>query len=111
MSSEHTAKIRALNEAFRKEPQRLGKLIVTRSVMELGDTFVAKALIAVQDFTAFDRGNDPYDERDFVPVVVDGHKVFGKIDYLDKKLEYGSEDPSDPTKTTRVLTIMLAEDY
>jgi hypothetical protein len=38
-------------------------------------------------------------------------RFFWKIEYYDKKLEYGSDDPSDLEKTTRVLTLMLAEDY
>lgn len=33
------------------------------------------------------------------------------IDYYDAACHFGSEDPSDEAKTTRVLTILLPEDY
>jgi hypothetical protein len=101
-----------INDAFRKDPRRLGKLVITRSIMEHDDaSFAARALQAVQAFDGFDAGNDPYGEHDFVAVEVDGLKVFGKIDYYDLDMEGGSPDPGDPAVTARVLTIMLAEDY
>jgi uncharacterized protein DUF3768 len=33
------------------------------------------------------------------------------IDYYDPTEEFGSQDPADPTKTVRVLTILLADEY
>ena len=38
-------------------------------------------------------------------------KFFWKIDYYDRKTEFGSPDPADPALTTRVLTIMRADEY
>ena len=81
----------------------------------------------IETFDAFDEDNDPHGERDFGTIyqLADGRwtterprlredereRVFWKLDYYDRDLKYGSEDPADPAKTRRVLTIMLAEEY
>ena len=50
-------------------------------------------------------------EHDFGSFEVAGEKFFWKIDYYDERCEFGSEDPADPEKTMRVLTIMFADEY
>ncbi len=106
-----TAKIAELNDQFRKHGIGNGRIVVTRTVRELGPEFELAALLKVQEFDAFTTGNDPYGERDFGSFELQGHQVFWKLEYYDLTLTQGSEDPSDPLQTYRVLTIMLAEDY
>ena len=50
-------------------------------------------------------------ERDFGTIEFRGRKVWMKTDYYDPELCYGSEDPANASVTTRVLTILLPEDY
>ena len=69
------------------------------------------ALAEVESFNVFIEDNDPHGEHDFGSFEIEGHKLFFKIDYFDKDMGYGSEDPSDPSQTARVLTLMLAEEY
>jgi hypothetical protein len=66
---------------------------------------------AVKGFDAFDDGNDPHHEHDFGSFEHAGATLFWKIDYYGKDLASRSENPADASVTTRVLTIMLAEEY
>src|SRR6266545_1757499 len=72
---------------------------------------VAMLIRRVATFSEFTEDNDPHGEHDFGNFTLAGRKFFWKIDAYDANMQFGSEDPADPTKTTRVLTIMLAEEY
>jgi hypothetical protein len=110
-NSERAQRIAALNDAFRKGSPAGGRVFMTAGVDAKGPAFVAAALAKVRSFDAFTADNDPHGEHDFGSFEIAGRKFFWKIDYYDCSLKYGSEDPSDPDRTTRVLTIMLAEEY
>lgn len=86
-------------------------MYITAGLKELGFEFVGHALDAIKLFNEFTPENDPHGEHDFGSLMVEGHTLFWKIDYYDLSMECGSEDPSDPAVTSRVLTIMLAEEY
>jgi hypothetical protein len=105
-----TTKIRDLNDAFRTTLVG-GRVVVTAGVDALGPERLVELLRTVRAFNAFDEGNDPYGEHDFGAFEHGGRKFFWKIDAYDKAIRYGSEDPSDPDQTTRVLTLMLAEEW
>ena len=113
-----TQQIADLNDYVRKQcqipvfgKQRVPcKILMTQGVAALGP--VAQIIISaeVRDYDDFTEDNDPHGERDFGAFTYEGEKIFWKIDYYDNSLEYGSEDPADPEQTTRVLTIMLANE-
>ena len=103
-------RIRDLNDAFRKTlDPTLGRMVLTAGVNVLPSDVRTMAIRKVATFDAFSADNDG--EHDFGTFDLAGHKFFFKLDYYDPKLEFGSDDPADPAKTTRVLTLMLAEEY
>ena len=85
--------------------------MLTASVDALPSDVKAMAIRKVATFAEFTPDNDPHGEHDFGSFELAGHKFFFKVEYYDRRLKWGSDDPADPEKTTRVLTIMLAEDY
>ena len=110
MTNPHATKIAALNDRAR---QRLDpcRWVITQGVLACDPLTVAQLLIAVEDFDAFTPNNDPHGERDFGVIKLNGNTFFWKFDCYDVDLLMHSPDPSDPTVTTRVLTVMLADEY
>ena len=104
------AKIRTLNDAFRKT-FRGGRVMMTAGVNALEGPVRRAVFAKIQAFDAFDDERDPWDNHAFVSVEHDGQTFFAKIDYYNRDLTAHSKDATDPKKTCRVMTIMLAEEY
>lgn len=104
------ARIRDLNDAFRTTLEG-GHVILTGGVVARGLAFHREVIAQIRGFARFEAENDPYGEHDFGALTISGKKVCFKIDCYDRDLTSGSPDPADPSVTTRVLTIMLAEEY
>ena len=84
---------------------------MTSGIDVLGLSQVGRIFAAVAAFNDFHEGNDPHGEHDCASQIIDGHRIIWKIDYYDRSMTYASPDASDPAVTSRVLTIMLAEEY
>ena len=102
--------IRILNDKFRKTLLG-GKVMLTRGIYSKGQACINEILDSVKAFNNFNENNDPYNEHDYGSFVYNGQKIIWKIDYYDRDLRYYSENPADISKTVRVMTIMLAEEY
>ena len=109
--AEKTAQMRLLNDELRAGKCLNGQIIITSGIAALEDDFKLQVTKAVSEFDAFTPENDPHQEHDFGSIEMQGHKVFFKIDYYDLDLKMHSPDACDPKVTTRILTIMLAEEY
>jgi hypothetical protein len=103
-------RIRALNDDFRRT--FVGGIVTITAGVEAMPAEQRKSLLAkVRAFDVFTEDNDPHGEHDFGAVDESGVRCFWKIDYYDRDITMGSDDASDPAVTTRVLTVMLAEEY
>ena len=101
--------IRALNDAFRRT--FVGGMVMITAGVEGMPVDHRRSLGEGRAFDAFTDDNDPHGEHDFGAVDESGVRYFWKIDCYDRATEMGSPDPADPAVTTRVLTIMRADEY
>ena len=109
-------RIAELNDRLRKEPanRSLGQVLISSGINARGAEFRAMVLTAIASMQAkdFKKGNDPYGERDFNSFTVAAKLCLFKIDYFARgNLQKPSDDPADPARTERVLTVMLADEY
>jgi Protein of unknown function (DUF3768) len=104
------SKIALLNDSLRRTLTG-GQVVMTQGVASLPESDLTQLLERVRRFRGFTEDNDPYGEHDFGSLELAGQTYFFKVDYYAPDMEGGSEDPADPAKTTRVLTIMRADEY
>lgn len=110
MITPNSKAIAALNDQARQTSSGC-RVLITQGIQALGPENVAQVLDAVRRFDKFNEDNDPYGEHDFGRIDLQGSVIFWKFDYYDPDLQMASLDPGDPTITTRVLTIMMADEY
>ena len=110
-AASHARKIAALNDPCRKAMGVAGRVFQTTGISALPPRDQSAIREKVETFDAFTPDNDPHGERDFGAFEHNGERIFWKIDYYDTTSTKGSEDPTDPNQTVRVLTIMLASEY
>ena len=102
-----TEQIRTLNDQFRQNFSE-GTAVLTCGVAALGAEVVARIVKTIAIFDDFCHANDPHQEHDFGSFEADGHVIFFKIDLYE---EPDVKSANGESVVTRVLTIMLAEEY
>lgn len=115
MASTKATEITQLNDRFRRgDPSVPGQRFITAGVIHLLkqlDIPVETLIQKIAQFDDFNDANDPHGEHDFGAFELQGHHLLWKIDAYDNNYNMGSDDPTDLSKTRRVLTIMLAEEW
>lgn len=116
MANERSTRIAQLNDALRQNfrtDDSDGQVVCTPGIWNLPVDTREQLFSRVVSYADFNDGNDPYGERDmgFITLKPNDGGYMWKIDYYDKACEYGSPDPSDPAVTTRVMTILRADEY
>ena len=124
---EQTVRIARLNDLARGALGVACTAVATVGFRSLPETDQSRVRELIETYDAFDEDNDPHGERDFGTIyqLGDGRwtidrprgrddereRVFWKLDYYDRDLQFASEDAANPAITRRVLTIMLADEY
>jgi hypothetical protein len=110
MLDANASMIRKLNDDLRIHKIG-GAIVITPGIAGLGPAAVNQIMMAITSFDAFTEENDPYGEHDCAVMTVDGVKIIWKIDYYDLSRTYHSPNAADLNVTSRVMTVMRADEY
>ena len=99
--------IRTIDDHLRKNPTA-DVAIMTPGIAALGQEATDRIIKTITVFDDFCHANDPYEEHDFGSFEAEGHTIFFKIDLYEEPDVKGAN--GEPI-VTRVLTIMLANEY
>ena len=83
--------------------------MVTPGIVALGCVAHARIVTAVKDYS-FPDAIEPWNQHNWGVLHVDRRKIIFRVDTYDLTRARHSPDPTDPTVTERVLTIMLANE-
>lgn len=115
LAVDRTETIARLNDRARLGLDRGARIVITRNCLAaFGDSSGPQAIVNQARLLAAMRrcrfaADSP--ERDLGVFELDGRTVWVKLDYYDAACEFGSDDPADASATTRVITILLPEDW
>lgn len=88
-----------------------GSIVITNTLRKVSGFSASALAAALASYDGFDADNDPHGERDFGDLTLFGEDLLFKVDYYDKDLAFGSDDPANPDVTQRVLTVMLVREW
>lgn len=108
--SANTNKVHQLNDDFRRSFIG-GQVVITNGTDALSTDDKLAMFELVKTFDDFTPDNDPYGEHDFGSFKFNGESYYWKIDCYDLDHLGHSPDPTDPSVTRRVLTVMMAREY
>ena len=88
-----------------------GTVLLTAGVDTLPSDLQAMVVRRVATFSDFNEDNDPRGKHAFGSFILAGRKFFSSSIATIRTWSSDRKIQADPSKTTRVLTIILAEEY
>lgn len=88
-----------------------GKTVMTQGVSSLSPDILLELTHKVATFDDFTVEADPYKFHEMGVIKISDITIWFKIDLYDENYEGGSEEPENPEKTRRVLTMLLPSEY